>query len=183
MNCRQQTVLFFLSTLCQTLSDRLARGHWKIYILQRHWRIKHQEMYLSGNTFPTSQSSADLCSANAFFFVNCLRALSTQCRCPLCPSPNPSSLPSSTVAKWTRIDLWPSPAATQRKSSTSTRRKAASPRTRMLTWWCGTPRWQGERPPAPTSQQKGRCVWWGWISLYCSQRARLNERSHPSACS
>lgn len=138
---------FFFQPFCQTDSQPdWPEATGKIYILLQCCSITRQEMYSSGNAFPAAQSSADLCSANALF---CRRLLAGAFQLkaaalfapppPLRPSPTPPT-PSSTAAKWTRIDSWPSPAATRRKSSTSTRRKAASPRTRTLTWWCGTPR-------------------------------------------
>lgn len=143
---------FFFQPFCQTDSQPdWPEATGKIYILLQCCNITRQEMYSSGNAFPAAQSNADLCSANALF---CRRLLAgpfqLKAAALFAPPPSPRPLhssplpntptPSSTAAKWTRIDSWPSPAATRRKSSTSTRRKAASPRTRTLTWWCGTPR-------------------------------------------
>lgn len=108
----------------------------------------HIRWYFGGNELLAAQLSTDLWSANSVFCCHPLWPL-TQTGC-CCAFP-----PLSTAAKWTRIDSLLSPAATQQKSSTSTRRKAVSPRTRMLMWLYGTPRWQGE-DPTPAIQQYGR---------------------------
>lgn len=139
---RRCFIFFFPQPFCQTDSQPdWPKATGKIYILLQCWSITRQEMYSSGNAFPAAQPSADLCSANALF---CCRPFASpfqlKAAALFAPPPTSPPTPSSTAAKWTRIDLWPSPAATRRKSSTSTRRKAASPRTRTLTWWCGTPR-------------------------------------------
>lgn len=85
------------------------------------------------------------------------------------------SPPLSIVAKWMRIDLWLSPAATQQKSSTSTHRKAESPRTRMLMWLYGTQAWPGENSSSGHSavwkksleieQWKKAFSWWWWMQI------------------
>lgn len=99
----------------------------------------HIRWYFGRNKLLAAQLSTDLLSANSVY-----------CCHPVWP-PNSNwvlcafSPPLSIAAKWTRIDLWLSPAATQQKSSTSTRRKAESPRTRMLMWLYGTQGWPGEK--------------------------------------
>lgn len=99
------------------------------------------------NELLAAQLSTDLLSANS---VHCCHPLwSPRCNSnwgALCIFP-----PLSIAAEWTRIDLWLSPAATQRKSLTSTRRKAESPRTRTLMWLYGTQRWPGENWLEPCS--------------------------------
>lgn len=50
----------------------------------------------------------------------------------------------SITAKWMKIDLWQSPAATQPKSSTSIHRKGGLPKALMQTWSFGTQMLQGK---------------------------------------